>query len=116
MPNKGVQSVKKWDTVTEIAKPRIGLAIVYDAHLLRRLRIQFEYACNSLTNFEYEIPPFTGNGNTKVALKNSWNQIKLTEVNLFLEGFTEIVKPRIEPAIVFNAAHLFRCNGFSLWQ
>ena len=42
----------------------------------------YNYACNSLTNFEYEAHPMTGNGShvnpLKLARKNSWNHIKWT--------------------------------------
>ena len=42
------------------------------------------YACNSLTNFEYEVYAMTGNGNDLNLLKRAWKKpVKSLQVNLF---------------------------------
>ena len=52
------------------------------------------YACNNLTNLEYEVHPFTGNGNEESGFEKTVKSqcIKLnSEVNLFLAGFMHLV-------------------------
>ena len=42
------------------------------------------YACNSLTNFEYEVYAMAGNGNYLNLLKLAWkNPMKSLQVDLF---------------------------------
>jgi hypothetical protein len=43
----------------------------------------YVYACNNLTNFEYEANPMTGNGNSVKKEKF----VKSHQGNLFLAGF-----------------------------
>ena len=53
----------------------------------------YNYACNSVTNFEYEVHPKNGNGNhthvnpLKLARKKF---VKSHQVNLFLAGFSHL--------------------------
>jgi len=42
------------------------------------------YACNSLTNFQYEVHAMTGNGNQVNLLKLGWKKfVKSLQVNIF---------------------------------
>ena len=49
--------------------------------------IDDNYACSSLTNFEFKLNATTGNGNYENLLKLGWKKfVKSLQLNLFLAG------------------------------